>query len=268
MDIKPAKNVGPTTPTRNRLWLVALLLLVVFAPVHADNSLPEYNAVYMVEKLGTVIGKSTYSLRHTDKGIHFSQVTELVGIAALLRSDRIEEDSWLVYDGDLLLLKKYKYIHSGSKKNRNVDLEIVWTTDNTSQKLSGQMTGTSAGKTISSPVDVTVRDALSFQLALRHDAMVASTSTKFNGSDSSVFDYPVLSKGKLKQYQFTRVGTEDLDLIDKTIATIKLERKNNNRTTRLWLAPELHYVPVKITHTKEGKSDMLMTLDKINFNPS
>ena len=166
MDIKSTQPPGLLGYSTARLWAVVLLLLVTVSAAHAGNPLPDYNAVYLVEKLDNIVGKSTYRLKNSDEGIHFSQTTELVGIAALFRDDRIEEDSWLVYDGDLLLLKKYQYLHSGSKKNKNVDLEISWSPDETSQILRGQMTGTSAGRVIREPVDTRVRDALSFQLSL------------------------------------------------------------------------------------------------------
>jgi len=247
---------------------MALLLLATVSPAHADFSLPEYNAIYMVEKLNTVIGKATYHLKHTDKGVHFSQVTELVGIAALFRDDRIEEDSWLAYDGDLLLLQKYQYLHHGSRKNKNVALQISWATDETSHTKLGKVTGTSRGKVINESVNANVRDTLSFQISLMRDALTESESTDFDDSDSGIFDYPILSKGVLKQYRFTEVGTEELEISNKTISTIKLERKHNNRTTWLWLAPELHYITVKIKRIEEGKSDTLITLDKVNFSPS
>ncbi|MGB5396492.1 MAG: DUF3108 domain-containing protein [Gammaproteobacteria bacterium] len=228
-----------------------LALSMLSSHVRAD-ALLDFTAVYKVEKYDSDIGRTTYQLEQDAGSAHFSMRTELTGFFALFRKDRIKEDSWLNLSNGELQLQRYSYIHEGSKRDRNTQLSIQWP----AEPGDGVASGSHAGKAITFNVGANVRDALSFQLSLMRDA----------ARNNEVMDYAVLSKDELKHYTFKRAGTDTLTIGGRDITTLVVERQSGERTTRLWLAPEYQYTPVKIELIEDDDSDTLMRIDTLTLN--
>lgn len=217
---------------------------------------PDYRATYDVIKYGATVGRSTIVLTQNKNQVHYSQNVELVGIISFFKKDRVAENSWLTRnDNGTFLLNKYQYIHSNSKKNRDTLIEATWKKDENNQ-LTGTITGNTRGKTISLQTNGTVWDTLSFQLALMNDVSNKKTS----------YHYNVVSRDKIKQYVFRHDGEETIEVNGREYDTVKLERNNGERSIKIWLAPELHYVPVLIENYKDGDLDSTMKLDSIKFD--
>ena len=217
---------------------------------------PDYTATYYVDKLGTTVGRSTIALVQDDKEIHYSQHVELVGFVSLFKKDRVAENSWITKQNDgTLRFKKYQYVHSNSKKNRDSLIEATWTSAEDETPI-GELTGHSRGNAVSLKTSEPIWDTLSFQLALINDVSDKNDS----------YDYNVISRGQIKQYQFSIIGEESIEIEDKAYKTIKLERHSGNKATKIWLAPSLNYVPVLIEQYKDDDLDSTMTLDFAVFN--
>ena len=60
--------------------------------------------------------------------------------------------------------------------------------------------------------------------------------------------YDIADGGKLKEYRFAVVGKENIRVPAGEFEVLKIERirKDNDRTTYLWCAPSLNYLPVRI----------------------
>ena len=116
-----------TFPASIKTTLLHLLKVLVLLP-SLSFALPlEYTASYDVEKYGMVVAKSNYSLKHENNGVRIIQHSEAVGFAALLRSDELDENSFLSIQNDQLLLTEFSYTQkSPDKKNRNIQLKIDW----------------------------------------------------------------------------------------------------------------------------------------------
>ncbi len=231
----------------SRLLLSAILSVASLTAQSAE--LQDFAATYMIEKYDIIIGVGDYHLEQDAGKAHFFMRSKLTGLAALFRNDRAEEDSWLEKDHQgRLQLMHYRYQQSGSKHNRNTDLTVAWTEDCTH----GRVSGSHAGKPVSFDVKATVRDALSFQLSLMQDA-----------ASERALSYAVLNKNELKSYIFTRNGNETLSLANQNVETLIVERKTDDRITRLWLAKQFQYTPVKIEQIKDGTINTRMVIDTL-----
>ena len=245
-----------TNGTAVKIKASLLVLLGVISTSAFSNFPPDYTATYYVDKLGTTVGRSTISLVQDENEIHYSQHVELVGFISLFKKDRVSENSWITkQNDDTLLFKKYQYVHSNSKKNRDSLIEAAWTTEEDETPI-GELTGHSRGKPVSLKINEPIWDTLSFQLALINDVSDKNDS----------YNYNVISRGQIKQYNFSYIGEETIEIEDKAYKTIKLERHSGNKATKIWLAPSLNYVPVLIEQYKDDDLDSTMTLDLVVFN--
>ena len=233
-------------------FILALILLPSFS-----FALPlEYSASYNIEKFGMVVAKSHYSLKHENNGVRMTQHTETSGLAALLRSDTLDENSFLSVQNDQLLLTEFSYRQkSPDKKNRNIQLKIDWIqSDN---KLLGKVSGTAYGKKLELKVDKPVWDTSSYQIPL-----MLNTKEKTEPQQ-----YTMMVKGSFKTYSFITHGAEEIEVNGHTIKTIKTQRDGsaNKNPIYIWLAPELNNLPVKVEKWKNEKLQLTLLLDQAKF---
>lgn len=237
------------------IYLISIFQLCIYTTAHGAYP-PDYTAIYDVDKYGATVGRSTIALKQSKDEMHYSQNVELVGFISWFKSDRVAEDSWLSNnDSNSFLLKKYQYVHSHSNKNRDSLIEASWGKNEKGQ-LTGTITGKMRGNTVSIQSNEKVWDTLSFQLALMNDA----------SENKNIYHYNVISRGKIKQYTFTNAGKETIEINDKEYKTVIFERHNGRKFSKIWLATELHYIPVLIEKYKDGDLDSTMTLDTIRFS--
>jgi Protein of unknown function (DUF3108) len=97
------------------------------------------------------------------------------------------------------------------------------------------------GETHLMPLPERMQDMQSFLFQMAHD--VAST-----GGTAETVVVQVTNARKVYEYRFRRVGEENIDTKVGTIATIHLksEATNPEDVYEVWLAPEQHYMPVKL----------------------
>jgi hypothetical protein len=233
----------------------SLIILLLAVPASGYALPPEFSASYDAESYGIVIARATYRLKHKDNGIIFTQRSAPTGLAAFLSDDELEETSHLSLHKNNLLLDEYHYINKGSEKDRDIHLKIKWG-NSINDELSGEIHGVDGGKAVQLKVNRPVWDTLSFQIPVM---MGAATKTSSN-------EYAIFVKGELKTYTFVEHGTEELDINDNVIKTIKIERQSKkNKPLFLWIAPSLHNLPVKIEKWKKGKPHITMLLNSAFF---
>ena len=245
-----------TFPTSIKTTLLRLLKALALLP-SLSFALPiEYTASYDVEKFGMVIAKSNYSLKHENNGVRIRQHSEAVGFAALLRSDELDENSFLSVQNDQLLLTEFSYTQkSPDKKNRNIQLKIDWIQSD--EKLLGKISGTAYGKKLELNVDKPVWDTSSYQVPLMLNTKEKATPQQ----------YTMMVKGRFKTYSFITHGYEEIEVNGNTIQTIKTERDGGTSKSPiyLWLAPSLNNLPVKIEKWKNSKLQLTLSLNQAQF---
>ena len=246
-----------THRTRMNIKNFIAFYLSICIPTIANSAIPpNYTAHYDVEKYSIVVGRTSISLDQTDEKLHYSQNVKLVGFAALFKNDLVAENSWITKTVDnQFLLEKYQYVHTNSSRNRDVLIKADW-----SKADDGKMTGVVKGTVSGNPVSVQTQDStwdnFSFQLALIND--VSDRKEKLS--------YNVISQGRLKKYNFSMLGEKKITLNDKEYDAIKIERIDGKRKTLIWLAPELHYIPVLIETYKNNDLETKVIIDTAQFN--
>lgn len=80
--------------------------------------------------------------------------------------------------------------------------------------------------------------------------------------------YTIADGGKLKPYHFTLLGTESIASPLGPVDTLKVERQHKTRTTTLWLAQSLHFLPVQLQQSKKGELLFQLRLQHIEFDPA
>jgi hypothetical protein len=78
--------------------------------------------------------------------------------------------------------------------------------------------------------------------------------------------YTALDRTKIKTYPFKATGEEKLETKIGTIATVVLQEGTDTsiRTRKVWVAPELDFLPVKIEYRRKGKTQATMTIDSLH----
>jgi hypothetical protein len=100
-------------------------------------------------------------------------------------------------------------------------------------------------------------DSVSFFFEARCDLMAGKTT----------LTYPVVRGGEIKQTTFKVVGKEVVKTGIGTFDSLIVERDrgNSKRKTRFWVAPELDYQLVQISHEENRQLAVTVTLDKLSY---
>ncbi|MDH5611465.1 MAG: DUF3108 domain-containing protein [Gammaproteobacteria bacterium] len=242
--------------TSIRTTVSALILTLILLP-STGFSLPlEFSASYDLKKYGVTLAKSVYSLKHENNGIRITQHTEPVGLAAMLRNDELDENSFLSIQNGQLLLTEFSYRQtSDDEKNRDIQIKIDWI--QSSEKLLGKVNGTAYGEELDLKIDEPVWDTSSYMIPLM-------TNTSEN---TPLQKYTMMVKGRFQTYSFITHGVDEIEVNGNIMQTIKVERddSSNKHPIYLWLAPSLNNLPVKIEKWEDGKRQLTMSLNNAQF---
>ena len=79
--------------------------------------------------------------------------------------------------------------------------------------------------------------------------------------------YKILSRGKIKEYQFEYVADEALKLPIGTVNTVKYKRAGNrgSRETLVWLSKDHDYVLARLWQSEDGKEQADLKLATFKF---
>ncbi|PSJ46327.1 DUF3108 domain-containing protein [Zobellella endophytica] len=101
-------------------------------------------------------------------------------------------------------------------------------------------------------------DPVSFFFEARCDLMAGKQA----------LNYPVIRNGEIKMTPFRVVGEEALRTGLGTLDTLILERDrgDSKRKTRFWVAPELDYLLVQISHEENRQLAVTATLSKMTYS--
>lgn len=118
-----------------------------------------------------------------------------------------------------------------------------------------------------SPIPANTQDRLSvfFQLA----SLVAAQPQRFSAGQQ--VQIPTVTFNKQDNWIFEVAGTETLQLPAGALQTIRLRRltrKDRGQTEEIWLAPELHYLPVRIVVTEDDGDVIDLKLQKHTSAPA
>ena len=218
------------------------------AAAGAQNEIPTYSAHYEVEYKGRRVGESTQSLERTADGYRFESVTEARGIIPRLALPRplVEESVFELHEGEPRPLE-FRYEDGTRKGEDNVSIEFDWT--GRTARI------TSAGGSTDLPLEEGVHDRVTLQMTLMRELDA-------NGAPEP---HALIDDASIKTYSYEIAGEETLPTAGGTYETIKVvqQREGSSRHMILWLAPELHHLPVKIEQRRGDEVLMAFLLQSV-----
>ncbi len=221
--------------------LFSLCLLSLNAAVQASPSFKPFSAQYDVLHDGERVAVTTLTLTRGDEDVwQYSSKSEAVGWVSFLFDGKITEQSIFNWDNGMRILS-YRYDRSG--KEKHIKLKFDW------QKM--KVTNDINGDPWEMDLSPGTLDKLSINLALAERLSSGQTSISL----------PVADGGRLKTYDFNKVGEERVDTPMGKIKAIKISRNKRGRTGRqtwLWLAPELNNIIIKLE--KHDDDDGLLSM--------
>ncbi len=221
------------TMKHNLFLSLSLFTSLLSFSTHAE--LPgSFSAIYNLHYDDLKIGVMERRFTHNKDGSGtFESNGKLTGLAALFRKDKITESSrWETSDGQLRPVT-YNYVRSGGDKEKAEQHLFDWK----SHKVSS--TTTKEGKK-EQDLKTGLLDKLLYQLAMMEIK-----------DPEAGLSYDLIDGTSLKNYQFEFKGEETLTTPMGKLKTLKFQRKRSNeesgkRSTALWCAPSLHYLPVRV----------------------
>lgn len=231
------------SPLAYRFLLVALLLHSM--PVVCETPLHNFSATYSVRSGGLKIGKMQRRLTIAPENHYrFESKIESTGLIALVHGSSIEETS----EGDLIAgqirPRHYAYRRVTKDKRKESTITFDWEHSRISSIAKGE------------PSDMTASpgalDKLVYQLALMQDLVRGDGPLR----------YAVADDGQLKVYEFSRAGSETVEIGGQAVTALKViyARKGTARKTTLWCAPDYAYLPIKIEYVEADGRPTTATL--------
>lgn len=226
--------------------LFAVMIAAVTLPAVASATIfpAPFAATYSVSYRGMHVGEllSTLRARSSNEFI-FETKAKPRGLAKLVISNKAVERSVMRIDAQGVRPMSWFADHGKSGNERDGSLDFAWE----QQMVSGMV----EGKMVELPTEPTLQDRLSVQVAV----ITALLRAEEFGQVAIVDD-------EIKQYSYTRAGSERIKSEAGEFETIIYEstRPGSSRTSRVWHAPELGYLPVRAEQVRKGKVETVMEL--------
>lgn len=192
---------------------------------------PPFTALYRLYINELPIGHQELTLLPNEDGSYrYTAKTDSIGIAAFLRDDSLNELSTFRYRNQRIQPQDYEFHHVREGHERHVRIHFDWDTNTVTNDIQGdrwQM-----------DIPDNALDKLVVQLAMILDLQQGRRD----------MEYAIADGGKLKTYRFKVREAETVRTPAGKFEALKLERlrADQDRTTYIWAAPELDYLPVQI----------------------
>ena len=242
--------------TRTRFFHRLLLCLAFTAlPVQAEVFSP-YKAVYEVNRGSIMLGDTTFSMQPAEKNcFHIKGIAEPMGLAALFAGKTTEESHFCLENGHIRS-QKYRLEREGGDEDDSYTLRFDW---------GNQLVTTDKGESRELPAEGFDRTVM--ELALRRQ--LARHFKKSQSLPDKPFIFLMVEDDEIKPYRFQVTGRETINTAAGRFDTLRIERVNSDkRQFRLWLAPELDYLPVRLERQRKDKPIISMTLRNLPLSPT
>lgn len=213
-----------------------------------NHVLTPFNAKYKVSKGRLNLGSAKRQLSQIDENrFTFSYFSEL---SFLILSDHRRETSELTIDEQTVTPIRYLFKREGTGSDKSTTLSF-----NESNIIDNE-------ENVEIDADASIHwyDEISYQLQMKLDLAAGKTEMKY---------YLIDHKKRDKLYHFKVVANETIEVPAGKIKTVKLQRirKNSDRLTEFWLAPELGYLLIRIRQERDGSEVADAQLEKYVFTP-
>lgn len=215
------------------LCLTAALALIGFMPAApaVEASSLAYDARYDIHKGLLILGETKVRLQQpSPQRYRYYLQTHSTGIASLFLTGEIAEvsEGWVTEGG--FRPEVYHYRRTGDAKAHSAELRFDW--------KHGQVVNNVGRYPWRMAITTDTKDRLAGPLQLMYDLEHGDTDPVYRIADG----------GKLKTYTLHTKGHEAIQTPLGRFETVKVIRRaqNSDEITRLWCAPALHYLAVRI----------------------
>ncbi len=211
-------------------------------PAHPGEAPRPFDATYSVAWHGIGAGTSTLRLERTaaaDEYLYTSTI-RASGLFRLVFPHPVRQSSrFRVAGGQVIPLA---FESSGAGESAIVQFDWKF----------NQVTGTAKGKLLDRPLHEGTQDPLSVQIAL----MLALEAGQPPDS------FWMLDTDEIEQFEYVRRGTATLDTPLGMLPTViyTSHAHGSDRTTWLWLAPALDYMPARAEQRVKGDTQLSMKI--------
>ncbi len=222
-------------------------LLITTASWASSLPITPFEAYYKVFGKGIHIGDSELVLIDDGQGSYrMSSHVYPIGFAALVTKESIREQVNGHFRNGAPHPLLYQQQRKG-KKSRDIRLNFDWK----NSRLQAQSNKEQATLSLMPRIV----DPLSLHLLVMSDLKQGRNAK----------EYTLVKETKLKTYEIKHEGKERLDTPLGHLDTwrVSRHRPGSSRTTILWFAPSLNYLPVQITQKKNGKENLRMMIEKV-----
>lgn len=229
-------------------WLVLASSAAAAAPVEAPVAAgtQPFSAHFVAEWKGIGVASSDLVLKRDsapDSWVYTWRITAR-GIFRLVYSDDLLQTSWFSLASSHVRTSRYV----ASEGSQEVKLAFDWDAH--------RARGTAQGKPLELILQDNTQDVLSIQVEVMQDLRNDSLPAKFS----------IVDKDEVKEFLYTREGTERLRTALGVLDTVKIasQREGNNRILHMWFAPALGFAPVQAERTRDGKSEFAMRIKSLD----
>jgi hypothetical protein len=229
---------------------VALLALAPWgARGAADADGPAgFVAKFAIEWHGITAGYTTLELAQTSANTYTYKSRNMArGIFRLAFPDVISQTSTFAIVNGEVRPQTYHADDGEPDSDKAVTLRFDWQTR--------RVTGTAEKKPVDLALESGTQDTLSVQIELMREVAAGRSPKAFW----------LIDDDEIKEYKYTREGTETLDTPLGKLATVRYrsEHAGSDRVTRLWLASSLGYLPIRAERSRAGKVDFGLAIREL-----
>lgn len=241
-----------TAKLRHAAAIAAMLGLGAAGGTAAQSApgaqIAEYTAAYDVDYKGRNLGTAELSVRREDGTFVFESRAEAGGLLKLLRPNPLLERSrFRLVDGEIRPLT-FEFEDGSRKGEDNFRADFDWqagvvVVENDAGRSEYELSGH-------------VLDRGSMQVALMRDL----------ARGRSVGPYLLLDEDGVKEYRYERLEDRTIETPagEYDVELYEQRRDGSSRIVRLWVAPELRYLPVRIAQFRDGELYTDFTLENVD----
>lgn len=234
------------------LTLALSLLAAQTAWSAPDPTVATYTATYRLEYKGKDAGMSEFRVSYipADDVYEFTSSTQAKGLLKLARPNPAIDRSRFRLEGNTLRPVEFWYQDGSRSGEDNVHIAFDW-------RRRVATIGTAAGRR-EMELPAAALDRGSLQVALMRDLKIAGQPGRYQLADEdSVASYAYSDNGTATMK--TGAGSHETRILTQ-------QREGSSRTTWLWVAPALQFLPVRIEQRRDGEVQTAFTLEKVSFS--
>lgn len=232
--------------------LISLVPVLVASELAAldEAALVPFESRYELSIKGIPQGETRMQLEPHQAGTYlYHSLTQPKSLAAWFRDETVREQSRFEVGAEGLRPLEFEYQRSSDRADRSVTIRFDWEKNRVLNSVEGD--------NWSMPVPAGTLDKILVNLALMLDLQRGLTHV----------EYPVADGGILKTYRFDVINEARIETPAGTFETVVVKRsREDKQSTRLWCAPGLGYLPVRVE--RRLSNDLHYTSELKDYSPS